>query len=200
MYIFLLFYIFSKWFFSTFVVKWCKIIGFKNIFSMTTSSSSAKVFNVGIVHRVSQENSPILIMAVEAMCELGFQVRILADGEEKTQKQCFDLAERYTDNLEMLENVPKNRSKVVDYSDVLLYLDKPTSKDIDEMVFNGVIPVVPSGTFLANYDAQSETGNAFVYEPAKFWKCIQALIRASENHKFTYDWRNIQKNLKELVS
>ncbi|MCF7918148.1 hypothetical protein K9L27_04110 [Candidatus Gracilibacteria bacterium] len=162
-----------------------------------TSLKKEDQFRVGMILPMTQKNNAdVFLRAVEAMSELGFQVSALAEGDNTAQKKCFDLLQG-TPKFELLESTPQNRNKILAHSDVLLFPASPEKKDIEYVAKEGIVSVLPEGCGLENFDAQKETGNAFTFVSGKFWDMMASLIRASENHKFSYDWKNIQKNLKE---
>ncbi len=47
---------------------------------------------------------------------------------------------------------------------------------------------------LDGYNAQQETGNAFLYDPPSMWNCFAAMVRALETYRFPFDWKTIQKH------
>ena len=52
--------------------------------------------------------------------------------------------------------------------------------------------------FFKNFNPQNESGEAFTFESQNFWSFMSAVIRASENKKFAYDWRILKKNLGKI--
>lgn len=141
--------------------------------------------------------SELFLRAVEAMNEWGFQVTALAEGDTQAQKKCFDLVEQCK-NFKLLESTEKNKTTILEGIDILLFPSTPEKKDIQYVIKNGIIPVLPEGNGLRNFNAQDESGEAFAFTQGNFWSMVAALLRASENHKFPYDWKNIQQNLKEV--
>ncbi|MBT6832115.1 hypothetical protein HOA64_03620 [bacterium] len=134
----------------------------------------------------------------EAMCELGFRVFVLAEGDSNAQRCCFDLLEKYPENFEILESVPASRTKILNESDVVFFPAQPDKKMFQEIISQKIVPVLPEECGVVNFDAQRETGEGFTFESGKIWSMVAALIRASENKKFSYDWKNIQKNIENL--
>jgi glycogen synthase len=169
--------------------------------NLKTSSSSSKTkiknFNIGvIIPLTAKNNSDFFFRAIEAMCEFDFHISILAEGDNQAQKKCFEYAQRFPKNFEILESVPKNRERILESSDVILCPEMPTKPILEKIQKAGIIPILPSGKSenLENYDPHSETGNVFLFETDNFWQFLKTIICASENSKFEYDWRNIQKN------
>jgi hypothetical protein len=64
---------------------------------------------------------------------------------------------------------------------------------LDEALRYGVVPVSLFHESLSNFNAVEETGNAFLINQLNLWYVFEACIRAKENFKFPYDWKNIQQ-------
>ncbi len=165
--------------------------------SPTAQKIKTKNFHVGVIMPLTEKNnSDFFFRAIEAMCEFGFEISILAEGDDQAQKECFKCAQKHPKNFEILESVPKNRNRILESSDVILCPEMPKKSILEKIQNAGIIPILPAGKNrnLKNYDPQSETGNVFLFEPENFWRFLKTIICASENSKFEYDWKNLQKN------
>ncbi|MCF7830563.1 hypothetical protein K9M41_01010 [Candidatus Gracilibacteria bacterium] len=161
-------------------------------------ASKTKLFQVGMILPITKDkNSELFLRSLEAMCELGFQVSALAEGDMEAQSICFEIAQKYPANFQIVESLPKNREQIMKKVNILLFPDFPSDKVLKEVVKEGIIPVLPKGGKFQNFDPQKESGNAFTFSKNNFWEFLAAIIRASENFKFSYDWQNLQKNIKE---
>lgn len=87
---------------------------------------------------------------------------------------------------------PKNIWKK---SHIILFEDCPTAEVLEKCKKNKVVPIVPQGCGMTNFQAVEETGNAFTYEKNNFWQFLGAIFRASVNFEFAYDWNTLKKNL-----
>lgn len=59
----------------------------------------------------------------------------------------------------------------------------------------GIVCIAPAAAvILENYKPNEESGNAFLYKRADAWGIFEAIIRALESFKFTFDWQHIIKN------
>lgn len=169
----------------------------KNIPSVKKSTKTK--FRIGVLTPITKEGgADILCTAMEAMCSLGFQVSVLAEGDESAQNLCFDCAEKFPRVFSMLESLPDNKVKIVSKSDVVVFVTRPEKEELDFVIQSGAVPVLPEGCGLSNFDAQSEMGSAFTFEMGNLWSLVAALIRASENRRFSWDWKTIQQNLADL--
>lgn len=61
----------------------------------------------------------------------------------------------------------------------------------------GVVPITPKlDASIVDYNPNTESGNAFVYENANEWEVFAAVVRALETFKFPYDWKFIVRSVK----
>jgi len=163
-----------------------------------TKKATKTKFNIGVVSAITESgNSALLCAAMEAMCALGFGVEVLAEGDVSAQDLCFKCAENFPQQFSMLESLSGNHEKILKKADVIVFPARPEKKELEAVLEAGVIPVLPEGCGLANFDAQKETGSAFTFEEDNIWSLVAALVRASENRKFSWDWKMIQQNLSE---
>jgi hypothetical protein len=168
--------------------------------SMTSQTTAKNILHVGIICPMNEKNnSDYLLRGFEAMCELGLKVSVLAEGDSAAQKKCFELSEKYPTQFEILESVSRNKNRILKEVDAVIFTAKPTWKMVEEMAKQEIVAIVPEGSGLQNFNAQTEEGNAFTFDPNSFWEFIAAIVRASENFQFTYDWKNIKRNVKELA-
>jgi len=168
--------------------------------SMTSTKPGHTKLHMGIIAPMTEKNhADFLLQGFEAMCELGFEVSVLAEGDSAAQKKCFELSEKYPEQFHILESVPRNKTHLLKEVDVVVFTSVPDWKTVKEMAKNEIVSIVPEGSGLQNFNAQTEQGNAFTFEPNSFWGFISAIIRASENAQFEYDWKNIKRNIKELA-
>ncbi len=165
--------------------------------SVNISKIKTKNFNIGLITPLTaKNNSDFFFRAMEAMCEFDFHISILAEGDNEAQKTCFEYAKKFPKNFEILESVPQNKTRILESSDVILCPKMPKKIILEKIQKAGIIPILPAEQlpYLENYDPQSETGNVFLFEPDNFWQFLKTIICASENSKFKYDWKNLQKN------
>jgi len=163
------------------------------------TSSSSKSFRVGCLGALSdQHKASLLLDTVEALCGVGHEVVMVSDGDSEYQKRCFALSEKFPHNFRFLENLPQNRETLLSISDVALFPVSPSQQDIEEVVSQGVVPVLPPTSGFENFNPELESGNAFVFEKSDIWHLFHAVVRASENHKFSYDWQHLRKEVKKL--
>ncbi len=159
-----------------------------------------KVIHIGAVSSVkSRENSAIYCQALEAMCELGFRVSVIAEGNSETQECCFKLLEKYPEQFEVLESLDTNKQKILNNADAVIFAENPAKKVLAEVVANNVVPILPEGNGLNDFDLKNETGEAFTFKEGSIWLFVSAIVRANESFKFPYDWKTIKHNLEMRV-
>lgn len=159
-----------------------------------------KSIHIGsIITPQNKNNIEIFCSALEAMCELGFFVSVIAEGNMKTQKCCFDLLENYPKQFELLESLEENRQKIIDSADAVIFVENPAKKVLAEVVANNLVAILPEGNGLNDFDLKNETGEAFTFQEGSLWSFVSAIIRANENFKFPYDWKTIKHNLSMIV-
>lgn len=164
-----------------------------------SSLKTKKIFTLGVVTPITKgQNGEEIVSGLEAASEYGFRVLILAVGDESSQQKCLEIANKYPYTFEILEDNAQNKEKILDLSHVVVLSEKPTKAIFSKLQKKSVIPIVPEKCGFQNFNAQKESGNAFEYRLDSAWQVVRAIVRASENFQFTYDWRNLQKNLKEM--
>jgi len=62
---------------------------------------------------------------------------------------------------------------------------------------NGVVTITTKfNDQITDYNPNTESGNAFVFENANEWEIFAAVVRAVETFKFPYDWKFIARSCK----
>jgi len=171
------------------------------LFISLSQMPSSINFRVGCVVSLTANNKADLFLSVaEALCELGHEVVVLAQGEEAALKQAFVLADQYPHLFRVLEDLPQNRESLLSTVDVLVFPVEPSKDQKQECIESGVIPVLPKTPGFENFEPDLEKGNSFVFQKNQIWHVLNAVIRASENHKFSYDWQQLKKAVQTLGS
>jgi len=66
---------------------------------------------------------------------------------------------------------------------------------------NGVVPITQKhDTSIIDYNPNTESGNAFVFQNANEWEVYAAVVRALETFKFPYDWKFIVRSCKASIA
>ena len=160
------------------------------------SRASSKVFQIGCIAPIEPQWENFS-RAISAASELGFRVLMLAEGDSAAQKSALELSEKYP-QIQMLESSDAGRKKILETSDVIFFPAPPDPERLRDCIRARAVPILPEGSGIENFDAQKESGTGFVFESGNFWHLFAAFVRAAENWKFSYDWKNLQKNLSEV--
>jgi len=161
-----------------------------------------KDFNIGLITPLTKNNNAeIFIKSVEALCELGFNIEILASGDKNFQDFCFNIANKYPQNLIILEDLPQNKAKILRKSDLIIFPGIcEDQKLLREITKRGKVSVMPfnNKTNFSNFNAQNEVGESFLFNQDNQYEFLAIIIRAFENFKFSYDWNSLKKRIKKL--
>ena len=61
------------------------------------------------------------------------------------------------------------------------------------------VPIVKSGVKgFFDFNPLKESGNSFLYKKGSTWHMLQALLRACETFRFTYDWKVLLGEVKDF--
>lgn len=148
---------------------------------------------VCITYRLTDENKVNLIQDVmNGLLEQNIVLVVTGIGTESYQKFFTDLASK-NQNVVISENTEDERRLVYAASDIILIpTDSAECKDeaVRAMRY-GVVPVSPQLDGMEDYQPNLERGNAFIYKKHSPWSLFASFIRAFENFRFPYDWKNI---------
>lgn len=114
---------------------------------------------------------------LEAISNLGYEFN-LNKSSKPSQNSDYDIVFIDADRSDQALDYIKKYKAVP-----ILFLNK---KSKDKKVF-------------FEFDAISESGNAFFYKENTAWHKLEALIRASETFKFKYDWKNLLLEVKDVA-
>lgn len=84
---------------------------------------------------------------------------------------------------------------------VWVVLGTHLSKDFSMIAERGIVPVMKEGMHpeAENYNPVEEQGNAFLFHEMSAWQIYGAIVRATENFAFSYDWENLRSQGRALV-
>ena len=94
---------------------------------------------------------------------------------------------------------------IAEYADAVVITLKNTDKDVVQKVVMHIgkynlVPILFKNEKLSHiykeFDPIAENGCAFYYQRKNPWHIYAAIVRASENFRFSYDWEQIIKRLK----
>ena len=141
-----------------------------------------------------ENNANVWTDLLPGLSDMGFQIVIRANASEEYKK----IAEAFADDHSALCTIISEEEyrEAYDVSDVLVTFsaDKETLSQVQYGLSKGVVPIVSHDFPLANienYNPNLENGNVFMYYKTTPWSIFATIIRAYENYRFPYDWKNI---------
>jgi len=142
---------------------------------------------VGLVIDNELDNSQknIIEKFLEGTAALDIEIVVVAD----TNLDSFSFP-----HVHFVPYSEKNRKEIIGASDIMIALP---FNDVEEMLFNGAVPVCNENPIVSDYNPNSEAGNAFIYgdignsQNTAHYKIFASLVRALETFRFPYDWKNI---------
>lgn len=149
-----------------------------------------------ITYPLSDKNEVQLIQqAMEGILEQKLQIAIVGVGTQKYQEYFTLLAERHPDQVVIVEGSEESKEKLYAAADMLLCPSdsRECAAEISRALESGVVPLTVAQEEVEDYSPVHESGNAFIHQKKTCWSLFANLIRALENFKFPYDWKNIVK-------
>ena len=147
-----------------------------------------------ITYPLTEKNNISIIQDVmNGILEQPVQIVLTAIGTQKYQDYFTKLAEKNPKQVIIIPDGDENKRKIYAASNMILIPEDSTEciKEAKIAMQYGVIPIISDQDFVTNYDPIQEEGNAFVYSNGSPWSFFATVIRAMENFKFPYDWKNI---------
>lgn len=149
-----------------------------------------------------EHNASLWAQILPGISDLGFQMVIRANASSDFKK----VVEEFVDDHSGLATIiPEDEYKdAYEVADVLLTFseDENTQEEVAFALGKGVIPVVSHGfplSYIENYNPNLENGNCFMYYKHSPFSIFATIIRAYENYRFPYDWKNICKSAVQSV-
>lgn len=140
-------------------------------------------FTIALATSLSQStHKDWITQIIPALCENNSKI-ITVD------ENIADIADGYKKNIGYV--TPK---ELWSNANGMIFFDPPSDEDLLQCQQHKIIPICPERSPLENFKAEEEIGNAFLFTDGNFWQCLHAIIRASVNFEFSYDWSNLKKN------
>jgi len=147
-----------------------------------------------VTYPLTDKNSLGMIQDImNGLLEQPVEIVLAGIGTDKYQKYFTELSESNSNKVAIVSNGDDEKRKIYAACDMTLI---PTASEecIEEAkraMKYGVVPVIPTQDFTEDYNPIQEKGNAFVYAKDSPWSLFATFIRALENFRFPYDWKNI---------
>lgn len=163
------------------------------------TTQKPKKFIIGhILPLTGHNHADGMVPFFDAIMRMGYKVLVGGHGDQQYKKRLFDLEARDSKKCTMVDESEQDE-KIWKKVDAMIFGVAPTADMLRKCAENGVVPIVPAGGVVNDFDPTKESGEGFTFVPQNFWSMIDAFVRAAENRKFSYDWGNIKKALKKRV-
>lgn len=139
------------------------------------------------------------IEAIKALLEVGFQVAICSPMNEKYKKIMELFHKEYPEQFVAVSHSDESERKTLAACDATLMLSEHDAL-LKRALTYGVVPVTTEEKQLEDFNAVEEKGNAFIIPALTLWHVFEGCIRARENFKFPYDWKNLQVSCMETIN
>ncbi|MBN2087157.1 hypothetical protein JW758_02315 [Candidatus Peregrinibacteria bacterium] len=148
-----------------------------------------------ITYPLTEKNNISIIQDVmNGILELPVEIVLTGIGTPKYQQYFTELAKDNEKQIIIIPDNDDNKRKIYAASNMILAPcdGEECLEEVKKAMNYGVVPIVSDQDFVKNYDPVQESGNAFVFNKESAWSFFATLVRAFENFKFPYDWKNIQ--------
>ena len=138
---------------------------------------------------------------MEGVVEENLQLAIVAIGTKKYQDYFTFISEKFPQKVVIVSDTEKTKQNLYMASDMFLSVATTSEceTELKTAMRYGVVPLSLPMEGLENYNPNQENGNSFLQKGESYWNVFSNLIRALENFRFPYDWKNIVKTTMESV-
>ncbi len=146
-----------------------------------------------------KNNLKIIQDIMNGILEQPVQIALTGIGTDKYKEYFTELAEKNPAKIAIVPNGEDEKRNIYAAADMMLVpnLSEECIKEATRAMYYGVIPITPAADFAEDYKPNLERGNAFVYLKGSPWNLFATFIRALENFRFPYDWKNIAASAME---
>ncbi|MBI5412087.1 hypothetical protein HZA43_02820 [Candidatus Peregrinibacteria bacterium] len=148
-----------------------------------------------ITYPLTDKNNLAILQEIMAgILEQPIQLAMTGIGTEKYQKYFTELGTKYPHKIIILPDNDENKRKIYAAGDGILVLSDTMEclRECKQAIQYGAVPITPPNDLVQDYNPNMESGNAFIYSKGNSWSLFATLIRALENYRFPFDWKNIQ--------
>lgn len=149
---------------------------------------------IAITYPLTDQNKVGLLQEImPGLLEQELKLILMGIGTQRYQAYFTKLAEDHADQVAILEE--RDKETLYEAADMFLCPSDSSEaqRELAQTLHFQVVPISLPQSGVENYDAIQERGNAFLFERTTPWSFFAAVIRALENFRFPYDWKNIQK-------
>jgi starch synthase len=160
-----------------------------------------KVPLICVSYPLTDDNKVSMVLDImNGVLEMPVEIVIAGVGTEKYQRLFTELAEKNPTKVVIVDASEDEKRKIYAAADIVLI---PTTseecvEEAQRCLRYGVVPIMPPMAFAEDYNPNQERGNSFIYLKDSPWSLFAGLVRAVENYRFPYDWKNIASLAMEL--
>jgi len=145
----------------------------------------------------SKNNAELLADILEGILVLDIHVVVRGIGTEKFQHILGEFSEKHPKSVSIVGDSDETLRKIFAASDACFFFSGGHENEVlaQSALQYAALPVAPKSMrhIVEDYNPNQESGNGFLFLDGNFWSAFAAIVRANENFRFPYDWRNIQK-------
>ena len=132
------------------------------------------------------------IKLLEILLELDVQIIILAKSEKEFQEKIWKLHENFSNNFLVLKDSEDNLRDIYSISDSILFLGVDDDAIMSALSYLSV-PVILNDKnikmdLIEEFDPLKEKWNSFFAKWSNLAFLLEAVFRAKETFRFSYDW------------
>ncbi|QQS58680.1 hypothetical protein IPN35_03695 [Candidatus Peregrinibacteria bacterium] len=154
---------------------------------------------VGIVMELSQKNGAKLLEDIlPGMLSLNVCLAVRGVGTEQFQNLILNFSKQYPGRIAVVHDTNEGLRKIFAASDTSFFFSGGLDNEqlVQASLGYACLPIAPEGMrhIVEDYNPNQESGTGFLFSDGNPWSAFAALVRANENFRFPYDWKNIQKS------
>ncbi|MBI2464391.1 hypothetical protein HYV57_05535 [Candidatus Peregrinibacteria bacterium] len=143
------------------------------------------------------EKREMLPLLIEGFLTLPLQLAIIEPAKDLLKN-----AVKLPKNGNAIFISEKSMERLFEASDMALFLMETYHSfvPIKSALRSKVVPIMQGFSELknlTNYNPVTEKGNSFLFDHFTAWNIFAEVVRACENYRFPYDWKNIIEQGKE---
>lgn len=124
----------------------------------------------------------------DGLKDLSVQIALVDPHDQELGSRLQALHQRLPKQIIVIQQTAELDEEVFD----VVLLDDLDDLHLKDLKAFKRVPLASSG-LIQGFDPVEETGNGFCYQKNDFWSLYAAVVRLTENYRFSYDWGNIVK-------
>jgi starch synthase len=154
---------------------------------------------LGVELELSEKNGAQLLEdLLPGISALNICLAVRAVGTEKYQQIIGEFAKSHSGRVAIVPDTNEGLRKIFAGTDASFFFASglPNEQLAQAALSYASLPIAPKsmGHIVEDYNPNQESGTGFLFPDQNVWSAFAAIVRAHENFKFPYDWKNIQKS------